>query len=66
MELKKYLEITYKDTSVEIIELKNAAPFDRTYANWGITAIGCAIETIDGEFLMIHPKSVTKMRQYWK
>lgn len=57
------LEISHKDKSIETHELQDE---HKDYLSWGITAVGCVFTTIEGEYMIIHPESVIKMRQYRK
>lgn len=62
--MKLYLEIhPFTGDKIEV-ELKQTA--EDGYISWGITAIGCVLTCADGSCFMIHPKSVSRMRQYWR
>lgn len=58
-----FLEITYKDRSIKVFALQDD---HKDYVTWGITAVGCVFTTREGEYMIIHPKSVLQMRQYRK
>ena len=47
------LQVTHLNGDVTVYDLKS----------WEVTAAGCIFETIDDEYLVIHPQSVRMMRR---